>query len=165
MGVPKTRFERLLAAGGALLILLLVGATVVAWQDYRDSSRAQARSSAPALTQSSPETRGDVARRLRPVNPAKPRARAPTAQRLALTAARGDCWLQIRSEDESGDVLYEGVLLQGKTLELSGKKLWLRMGAPDTLEAKLNGRTVEDFPAGTSTALAAGGRLRVVSVG
>jgi hypothetical protein len=38
-------------------------------------------------------------------------------------------------------VLYEGTLREGDSLRFTRKRLWIRMGAPWNLEARLNGRT------------------------
>jgi hypothetical protein len=81
--------------------------------------------------------------------PAAPEpARASTAL-LALTAARGDCWLSVRADASDGKVLYEGTLVSGRTIRLQGKQLWVRMGAAANLDLTLNGEKVAELPAGT----------------
>jgi len=73
---------------------------------------------------------------------------APRTVKLALTAARGDCWVSIRSGGVTGRLLFEGTLDQGKTIRYVGRRFWLQFGdAPsENLDVKLNGRRVRDFP-------------------
>jgi cytoskeleton protein RodZ len=67
--------------------------------------------------------------------------------RLVLVAARGDCWLSVRAGSREGRILYEGLLREGRSLRFAGKRLWVRMGAPWNLEARLNGKAVSGLPA------------------
>jgi cytoskeleton protein RodZ len=87
-----------------------------------------------------------------PVARAKKEPAAPSA-RLVLAAARGDCWLIIRLASRNGRVLYEGLLAEGETLRVTGRRLWVRMGAPWNLEARLNGRALRDLPADTGNVI------------
>lgn len=81
---------------------------------------------------------------------AKPRpGRNPAVARFVLVAARGDCWLSVRAGSRDGRVLYEGMLREGKSVGFASKRLWIRMGAPWNLEARLNGRAVRGLPADT----------------
>jgi cytoskeleton protein RodZ len=69
--------------------------------------------------------------------------------RLAVTASRGDCWLSVRVGSRDGRVLYEGTLREGDSLRFARTRLWVRMGAPWNLEARLNGRALRGLPAAT----------------
>jgi cytoskeleton protein RodZ len=73
--------------------------------------------------------------------------RATAARRIELVAvaARGNCWLSIhpasRAGDPIGDPLYEGTLEHGRrTAPFSGRRLWVRVGAPSNVVIRLNGR-------------------------
>jgi Domain of unknown function (DUF4115) len=79
--------------------------------------------------------------------PAAPRPR------LIVTAVRGDCWLSIRVAWRNGRVVYEGLLAEGDTLRVTGRRLWVRMGAPWNLEAHLNGRPLRRLPADTANVI------------
>jgi hypothetical protein len=65
-------------------------------------------------------------------------ARAPT--RLAVAAVLGDSWVEARSGSADGALLYRGNLERGRSIRLSGRRLWLRLGAASNLELTLNGR-------------------------
>jgi Domain of unknown function (DUF4115) len=71
-----------------------------------------------------------------------PPARKPRNARLVLRASGGECWVQVRARGASGELLYEGTLLQGQAQRFTKwKKLWLQLGAPAYLKAKLNGHS------------------------
>jgi len=64
-----------------------------------------------------------------------------------LAATRGPCWLSVRLGSETGRLVYEGTLEQGRTARFSGRRLWIRIGAPWNLAATLKGRAVTLPPA------------------
>jgi cytoskeleton protein RodZ len=77
------------------------------------------------------------------------RASRPAVARLVLVAARGDCWLSIRAGSRDGRVLEEGLLREGAAVRVTAKRLWIRIGAPLNLDARLNGRVLRGLPADT----------------
>src|SRR5207244_118143 len=81
--------------------------------------------------------------------PARP-AR-PTAARLVLTAARGECWIVVRTRSQSGRLLYASLLGQGRTLAFAQPRLWVRLGAPGNIDVRVNGRRVHRFQGGAPT--------------
>jgi hypothetical protein len=70
-------------------------------------------------------------------------ALGPPRARLLLTAARGPCWLLAYAGWEGGKRLYMGTLEQGRSLQLAGRRLWIRFGAPSNLDASVNAERVE----------------------
>ena len=86
--------------------------------------------------------------------------------RLVLTAVRGGCWMQVRANGVGGRLLWEGTLEQGQTQRfVKHRRLWLELGAPGNLNAKLNGRRVQDFPTESAVVVATARRIRIVSTG
>lgn len=84
--------------------------------------------------------------------------------RLVLTAVRGGCWMQVRAGGVGGRLLWEGTLEQGQTQRfVKNRRLWLELGAPGNLNAKLNGRRVESFPTEAAIVIATAERIRIVS--
>jgi hypothetical protein len=71
---------------------------------------------------------------------------------LVLKATRGDSWLSVRSRSASGKVLFEGLLGQGLALRFELERLWIRLGAPSNLAARLNGKLTA-LPGSTATVL------------
>ena len=94
-------------------------------------------------------------------------ARAASGPRAAfadvrLVARGGSCWLSVR-RGSAGKTIYEGTLVAGRTLHVRGKRLWLRLGAPHNLVARVDGRRL-DLPKRTSTVLISRRGLRVLRV-
>jgi cytoskeleton protein RodZ len=91
-------------------------------------------------------------------------ASKPAKARLVLTAARGDCWLQVKVRSATGELLYEGTLQQGQAQRfVKWKRLWVQVGAPVNLNVKLNGRRVTDFPRGPAIVVVTPEGVRTVS--
>ena len=89
-----------------------------------------------------------------PSPPPQPRRDgSPALARLVVAAARGDCWLSVRAGSRDGRLLYEGTLREGDSLRFARKRLWVRMGAPWNLEARLNGKALRRLPADTDNVL------------
>ena len=92
---------------------------------------------------------------------AGPREARPV--RLVLTAVRGGCWMQVRAGGVNGKLVYEGTLERGQTQRfVKYERLWLELGAPGNLNAKLNGRRV-DFPQKPAIVLVSARGVRTVS--
>ena len=93
-----------------------------------------------------------------------PVTRRARKARLVLTAVLGNCWVQVRAGSAQGDVLWEGTIEQGQTQRfLKWKRLWISLGSPSTLRAKLNGRVVDDFPDGQSVVVVTAKGVRTLS--
>jgi cytoskeleton protein RodZ len=91
-------------------------------------------------------------------------ARPPARARLVLTAARGECWVQVRANGVNGRLLYEGTLEVGQTQRfVRYQRLWLELGAPGNIDARLNGRPVANFPTQPAVVVATAQRVRTVS--
>jgi cytoskeletal protein RodZ len=129
------------AAAVVSVAALLAAAGVLAWR-FDDGPEEKTRSLVfprpPAATTTAPAP------------PAKRgRDGTPALARLVVTASRGDCWLSVRAGSRDGRVLYEGMLREGDSLRVARTRLWVRMGAPWNLEARLNGRALRGLPGDT----------------
>jgi cytoskeleton protein RodZ len=91
----------------------------------------------------SPKAASAQATRPAPAAASAPRRRAPS---LVLTAARGDCWLSVRRGSSLGALVWEGLLRRGSSLRLARLPLWVRMGAPWNLEARLGAKPLAGLP-------------------
>jgi hypothetical protein len=67
----------------------------------------------------------------------------PAPVRVALTAARGACWLTVRLGSETGKTLYERTLEPGGHATFVARRLWIRLGAPWNVDATVNGKPAQ----------------------
>jgi cytoskeletal protein RodZ len=121
----------------AVTVLVLVGLRE-AGEDPQNEPPIVPATTGQTTTQEAPTaTNAGPAQQARPVRRAK----------LVLTAVRGDCWMQVRAAGVNGKLLFEGTVEQGQTQRfVKYKRLWLELGAPGNMNAKLNGRRVQDWP-------------------
>jgi len=147
--VPQ-RFERTGARLGGvgflrplvvIAIIVAIVAAVAAWQLSGSSGGQQAGSPPPTTTPTTTAAH----------TPPKTKPKKPVAvalpSRAVIVASRGNSWLWVRSGSAAGPTVYEGTLLQGKTLpvNLQNGPVWIRIGAP-TVDIRLGGRLVHGLP-------------------
>ena len=148
------------ALAGIVAVTILV---VVAWKFGSSGAGTGANlltdDTPPATTgQQGPATTGTETQETAPSQP------LPRLARLVLNAVGGDCWLRVRSGSATGELLYEGTLQQGQTQRFAKwKRLWIQLGAPVYLQAKLNGHRVTNFPTSPSAVAVTAKGVRVVS--
>ncbi len=129
-----------------ILVLALAIAGLAAWGMGGATPTA-------ALQDASAATATPVKTRAIPHARALPAARtaAPTtglAKKTSIRATRGRCWLSIRTGGPNGQILYQGVLEQGKALHYTlGHRLWVRMGRPGNVDISLGADLVNGLPA------------------
>jgi hypothetical protein len=69
---------------------------------------------------------------------------------VKLWAVRGPCWMSVRLGSPDGKRLFLGTLRRGRSLEFTGERIWMRIGAAENLVASRNGRRIENFPQGVA---------------
>lgn len=151
-GAQRLRL-RLYGTVGGLLALAL--AAVVAWRFGTEREPTTLSPAGNPVVSRAPPVPAQV--------PAKAHRRSRQAT-LVLTAARGPCWLLVRVGSSGGRSLYEGTLGQGESFRFAGRRLWMRLGAPQNLYAILNGEPA-DLPDDTANIEVTTGRIRVVARG
>jgi Helix-turn-helix domain len=82
----------------------------------------------------------------RPNAPTEAPTRRASAPRLVLTAIQGDCWLSVRQGSATGALVWQGLLRRGASLRLVRLPLWIRMGAPWNITARLGSRALAGLP-------------------
>lgn len=58
---------------------------------------------------------------------------------VSVAAVDGDCWIQVRRDDDAGVVLFSGTLAKGERKSFKGAVLWLRMGNPSAVRLTIEG--------------------------
>ena len=96
-----------------------------------------------------------------PPPPAKKHHARPAVAHVVLRAVNGGCRLTAYRNSATGKLLWDGTLEPGKqALSLSGRRIWIRAGAPRHLQVTLNGERVT-FPTGRAVIVTARGFKRV----
>jgi len=149
--VPE-RFERrrrTRRGGGGFLrplvvvaVVVAVVAAVAAWQ--LGGSSGDKQGAPPPTTTTSPTTTATTPKKHHRKHVVVPVG----STHAALVASRGSSWLWVRSGGASGPTVYQGTLLQGKTLpvSLANGPVWIRIGDPPNLDVHLGGRIVHGLP-------------------
>jgi transcriptional regulator with XRE-family HTH domain len=141
------------------VVLACVGVLgLLAWRLGSEPRRAGAP--LPTLSQAHRRSRQTVEPRSGLV---KARRHPASLPHLTLLAARGDCWLSAHVGDRTGLVLWEGILYQGRSLRLSRRSVWIRIGAPWNLDARLNGKPLRTLPANTGNVLVTAAGAKVLA--
>jgi cytoskeletal protein RodZ len=145
----------IVALAGIIAVTILV---VVAWK-FGSSDAEPERSLLPRPSTTSEATT------TKEKGSGKPSHRhAKRNTKLVLAAEGGDCWVQVRERSATGKLLYEGTLQAGQRQRFSDeKRLWLQLGNPVYLSAKLNGQAVENLPNGPAIVVATAKGVRTVS--
>jgi hypothetical protein len=79
-----------------------------------------------------------------------------------LEAARGRSWIEAHVRTRQGRRLYYRTLEQSESVHFRGERLWIRLGAPQALNARLNGKPVS-LPTDTASVTVTLDGVRVVS--
>lgn len=122
----RTGFESSVVLVTLAAIGLVAALVIVAWKSG-GSSRVQTLDNTPPV---------------RSVAAPRPAVVKPTAAHLVVTATRGNSLLEVHAGSPAGRLLFQGTLLRGKSVALDGKRLWVSLGTPRNLDAKLNGHRV-----------------------
>jgi Helix-turn-helix domain/RodZ C-terminal domain len=101
--------------------------------------------------------------------PARPKVFVPPKRdarnaKLILAATRGPCWLSVHVGSSTGRLLHEGTLAEGDSVRFVARRLWIRLGAPENLDAKLNG-VFAALPGDTASVVVTTSGLRTVALG
>jgi cytoskeletal protein RodZ len=96
---------------------------------------------------------------------AVPSPQARPATRLLLTATRGASWVEVHKGSSTGRLLYQGTLDVGQTQRFTARRLWLSVGVPQNLRARVNGHRASLPTSGPVVLLATPTGLRRANAG
>jgi hypothetical protein len=133
-GLRRT-VSHVLFGGCVLAVIALVVANVLAW-----------RGDLPGLetTQPASISRVPAGETAQPT----PSAAGPELARLTIDATQGPCFVVVRENGPSGDVLFRGLLEQGQQVEVAEPRLWIRAGATENVVLELNGEPMKGVSSG-----------------
>lgn len=151
--LPRTRIDRVLAAGTAVCAVALVG-LVAANRDAfavkryavttvarAGSTTTQGRAPVPAATPTPPRREAREAERA----DATPTRARPV---VTITATRGPSWLEVRLGSRTGGQLHYGMLAEGQTVRFDRLPVWVRAGAIENVDVTLGGSRIRSLPTG-----------------
>jgi cytoskeleton protein RodZ len=148
----------IVALAGIVAVTILV---VVAWRVGSDETSSPGALIGTQPIGESPATTSEATPP--PAPPPSPAAPKVRLAKLVLSARTGDCWVQVRAGSVRGRLIYEGTLQQGQTQRFAKwKRLWLELGAPSNLSARLNGRQA-DFPQQPSVVIVTADGVRTIA--
>ncbi len=129
----------------AIGVIVAIVAAVAAWR--LSSSSVGKHGAPPATSTHTTTTSHRTTTAKRKTHRTKP-VSAPLPRRAVLVAARGDCWLDIHAGSRTGALIFQGTLLQGKTLPvtLTGGPVWMTVGNPTALDVRLGGKLAQGLP-------------------
>jgi hypothetical protein len=140
--MPRSFGERLFAALGLCVVLVLVGVALT-----RGGNGGGSTAPPPAVPPPPPPPVTTTETTTPPPPPITPPPSAGGAV-LVVKATRGPSLVSIRVESEDGASLHEGVVERGKSISVSSDTLWIRLSAASNVDMTLNDRPVERLPAG-----------------
>lgn len=158
--MPSTFREKLIAAVGFAAVLLLA---LLAFTGGNSGDGAGTVANPPPPPPPPPATTTPGTTTTPPPATTTGRQPQPGDARLVVKASRGDSPLSVHADSEEGESLYDGVLIQGRSVSLFGKRLWIRLGAAENVDLTLDGRPVERLPAGSLDLVATPGQLQAAS--
>jgi cytoskeleton protein RodZ len=129
-----------------LVVVGAIVAIVAAFTAWQLSGSSDGKQGAPPTT-SAPTTTASHHTTPTKKHKAKHHSAAlPT--RAVVVASRGSSWLWVRSSSAAGPTVYQGTLLQGKTLPVNLKRgpVWMRIGDPTSIDVRLGGKLVHGLP-------------------
>jgi hypothetical protein len=159
--MPSTYREKLIAAVGFGAVLVLVGLALIGGKGGEQTSTTA--NPPPVTTAPRPAAPPPPVPATPPPATTTDRQPQPGDARLVVRATRGESQLSVHADSENGEILYEGVLVQGRTISLFGARLWIRLGAAENVDLTLDGRPVERLPAGPLDLIATPGQLQAAS--
>lgn len=137
--------DELVRRRSVLIAIGLVAAGIAVWQLGRSNHNAvqSAAADSPLVSAASSSTPAGAHSKQHAPARATHHTAPPSQATLALTAVRGRCWFLARVQSSGGTVVAEQTLEQGQTARFGlHRPLWIRLGAPWNVEAKIGTRTV-----------------------
>lgn len=135
LGAPRGHRGRNTIVFVAVICLLVLGIIWILGRNGGDSSPPTTKPGALGLESPSPKATPTP----KPSSSANPAAKNV----VKITAAGGDCWIQVRRDDAKGIVLYSGTMKRGQKRAFKGEHLWVSLGNPAAVQMKVGGKTVK----------------------
>jgi cytoskeleton protein RodZ len=128
-----------------LIVVAVIVAIVAGLAAWQLSSSPDRKQGAPPTTSAATTT---ASHHTAPRKKHHEHVAAALPSSAVVVATRGNSWLWVRAGGASGPTVYQGTLLQGKTLPVSLKRgrVWIRIGDPPSVDVRLGGKLVHGLP-------------------
>jgi len=128
-----------------LIVVAVIVAIVAGLAAWQLSSSPDGKQGAPPTTSAATTT---ASHHTAPRKKHHEHVAAALPSSAVVVATRGNSWLWVRAGGASGPTVYQGTLLQGKTLPVSLKRgrVWIRIGDPPSVDVRLGGKLVHGLP-------------------
>jgi len=133
--LARVRRRRSLLDSRLVILAFAVLLGLIGWQLSNKEGRHTASSPSPSRSVSH-------ARVSQPTTPLTPAPARPRTTASIVLVARDRCWISVHLGSEGGRRLYERTLEPGESVHFAAGRLWIRIGAPWNLQARLNGKPV-----------------------
>ena len=122
----------------AIVCLVVLAAIYALGMDWGKSDEPQTRPDALGIASPSPNASTS------PEPSASPTG-VPAWQKnlVKVEAVTGDCWMEVRRNDDQGVVLFSGTLAKGDKEKFKGKDIWMSLGNPAGVRLEVAGTTVD----------------------
>jgi hypothetical protein len=133
----------------AIAIIVVIVAAIAAFAAWQLSGSSDGKRGTPPTTSAGTTTSSHhTTPRKKHKQPPPHHVAAALPTHAVVAAARGSCWLWVRSGSANGPTVYESTLSQGQSLPISLKNgpVWIDMGDPPSVDLRLGGKLVHGLP-------------------
>ncbi|MEI6727076.1 MAG: RodZ domain-containing protein, partial [Actinomycetes bacterium] len=138
IGKPRSHRGRNTIVIVAVICLLVLGVIYVLGMRSNKTDEPGTRPGALGISSASPKASTSP-------KPSSSTSAVPAWQKnlVKLTAAKGDCWMEVRRDSSTGIVLFSGTVKKGDHQKFTGKVLWISFGNPAVVQLEVQGKKVK----------------------
>jgi len=122
----------------AIICLVVLAAIYALGMDWGKSEEPQTRPDALGIASPSPKAS-------KTPEPSASPTGVPAWQKdlVKVAAVGGDCWMEVRRNNDQGVVLFSGTLAKGDKEKFKGKDIWMTLGNPASVRLEAAGKKVD----------------------
>ena len=138
IGKPRSHRGRNTIVIVAVICLLILGVIYALGLDRGRGGEPKTKPGALGITSPSPKASTTP-------KPQTTKTAVPAWQKnlVKLTAAKGDCWMEVRRDSSTGIVLFSGTVKKGDVKKFKGKDIWISLGNPAVVHLEAAGKKVD----------------------
>ena len=139
IGKPRSHRGRNTIVFVAIICLLVLGVIYALGMDWGGGEEPVTKPGALGISKS-PSPKAS-----KTPKPSATKTATPAWQKnlVSIEAVDGDCWMEVRRNDDQGIVLFSGTLEDGDKKKFKGKDIWMSLGNPGAIEMEAAGKKVD----------------------